>query len=71
MHPLLTANFCLEEESLDQFRSRYTGFGSGVFDLLRDGFPEQYGSMKFYKATNFQMEDAFAVYASEPSSPFS
>ncbi|MGV3460900.1 MAG: hypothetical protein ACO1N9_10660 [Flavobacterium sp.] len=43
--------YIFEEETFDDFRDRYTGFGKEIYDLLQQKHPDILNHLKFYKIT--------------------
>ena len=60
-----------EEESPQQALTRYSGFGSGVYELMKSELPHIFCKLSFYryKATTQSHGDSFAICDSEE--PFS
>ena len=68
MHHLLNTAWAYSTETVGEFRSRYTRFGSGFYDHLSAHMPECFHKLRFYRADTFQTEDSFAVF--EADHPF-
>ena len=60
-----------EEESFNEFTSRYHGFGKEIYKTLQNKIPDIFEKLKFYRATGSTekcvgdfpyIEDSYAIY---------
>lgn len=54
--------FNFVEESYKDFLVRYSGFGDDFYHLLEEQLPDVFQHLRFFKSTNHQPEDSFALY---------
>jgi hypothetical protein len=54
--------FNFVEESYKEFLLRYSGFGDDFYQLLKEQLPDVFKQLRFFKSTNHQPEDSFALY---------
>ncbi|WP_428666456.1 hypothetical protein [Runella sp.] len=54
--------FNFVEESYNDFLLRYSGFGEDFYQLLKEQLPDVFKQLRFFKSTNHQPEDSFALY---------
>jgi len=64
--PMLHSEWRFTEETLEKCRVRYTGFGSRLYDIIRDQLPAVFSQLRFYQAEHFQTTDSYAICGAEP-----
>jgi len=42
--------------------ARYTGFGKHLFTQMAERIPGAFDNLKFFRTTDFQSEDVYAIY---------
>ena len=58
----------VKEETYDEFKLRYKGFGETFYMLMEKKMPEIFSELKLYVGVVYQTEDSYALYDSSGKS---
>ena len=58
---MFARNWSFSEETLEELRARYSGFGHELYEIIRDEIPAAFAQLRFYRSDLHQTGDSFAV----------
>ena len=66
---MFSRDWSFSEETLEDVRGRYCGFGWQLYGMIRDQIPTVSAQLRFYRSEQQQTGDSFAICDLDP--PFS